>query len=178
MRIEFRRVGERRYAVVVYRHDGSVLEMNPAAGYDPLMPHDLLHYVVERELGLQAGIFGQLASGGHAGTFHELSQQGAGRRDMARRRKRLERRGDTLRKRGREDASASEEAVSACLRAWVTRRRKREGAGGAAMDSGISEAVLERILDRLDGLSTQWAGLEVGESVVVDWPEHRETRGK
>ena len=187
MQIEFRRIGERRYAVVVYRQDGSVLEMNPAAGYDPLMPHDLLHYVVERELGLRSGIFGQLASGGNAGTFHEVPQQGAERRDVARRRKRLSRRGETLLKRGRDDSSASEDAVAMCLQAWVTRRKEQGGTGGTgyrpvgarrhdvppypATKMGIAEVVLERILDRLDVLSAQWSALEVGESVRVDWPD-------
>lgn len=40
----------------------ALVEMNRAPGYDPLMPHDLLHLIVESELGLTRGIFGQLAS--------------------------------------------------------------------------------------------------------------------
>jgi hypothetical protein len=44
--------------------------MNSAPGYDDLMPHDLQHFIVERTLGIRNGIFGQLAHGGSAGTFH------------------------------------------------------------------------------------------------------------
>ena len=68
MDVEFRRTGERRYAVTIIVPGRPMLEMNPAPGYDTRMPHDLIHFVVERELGIRHGIFGQLAAGGTAGT--------------------------------------------------------------------------------------------------------------
>jgi hypothetical protein len=43
--------------------------MDPAPGYSDLIPHDLVHLVIEEQLGLRDGIFGQLAVGGNAGTF-------------------------------------------------------------------------------------------------------------
>lgn len=76
MDVEFRRTGEKRYAVVIRRPDDTVLEMNPAPGYDPLLPHDLVHFVVERELGLQLGIFGQIAKGGGGFTLHAPNKAG------------------------------------------------------------------------------------------------------
>lgn len=182
MKIEFRRTGERRYAVTVHRRDQTVLEMSPAAGYDPLMPHDLLHYVVESELGLRSGIFGQIADGGDAGTFHAVPAETGGRREAARRRRRLAKRGARLLRDGRSDSSASERAVSICLREWVARRARpaRQSPGvseapvagrGGAEDDVVPGRSLDRILARLDGLSRQWAGLRVGESVVVEWPD-------
>lgn len=168
MKIEFRRTGERRYAVVVYRRDRSVLEMNPAPGYDPLMPHDMLHYAVEHELGLRTGIFGQLAGGGNAGTFHEVPGDRDGR-DTARRRRRLARRGAKLVRDGRIDSARSEEAAAASHRTWLSRRK-----GAALPPDGseiVSERALERIHARLDSLSATWSGLGVGESMVVDWPD-------
>ena len=44
--------------------------MDPTPGYDPKMPHDMAHFIVENEMGIQGGLFGQLAAGGYAGTFH------------------------------------------------------------------------------------------------------------
>jgi hypothetical protein len=41
--------------------------MDPAPGYDDDIPHDLVHYVVEAELGLTHGVYGRAARGG--GTF-------------------------------------------------------------------------------------------------------------
>jgi hypothetical protein len=69
VKVEFRRTAARRYAVSVHRDGPAPIVMAPAPGYDPLMPHDLLHLIVEGELGLARGIFGQLAAGGHAGRF-------------------------------------------------------------------------------------------------------------
>lgn len=74
MKVEFRRTGERRYAVTVFRENYPTLEMNPAPGYDALMPHDLMQFIVENELGLRCGICGQLADGGNAGTFRSLER--------------------------------------------------------------------------------------------------------
>ena len=50
MRVEFKKTGERRYGVFIKRIDLPDLEMNPAPGFDRLMPHDLMHFPVEQEL--------------------------------------------------------------------------------------------------------------------------------
>jgi hypothetical protein len=42
--------------------------MDPAPGYDPRLPHDMAHFVVENELGITGGVFGQLAQGGVCST--------------------------------------------------------------------------------------------------------------
>ena len=49
--------------------------MDSAPGFDPRTPHDLQHFIVEQELGIKLGIFGQLAAGGTAGTFHHEHSQ-------------------------------------------------------------------------------------------------------
>src|SRR5689334_18462280 len=69
MEVRFERTGQRRYAVAVLRDEHGDLRMDPAPGYSDLIPHDLVHLVVEEEFGLRKGIFGQLAAGGNAGTF-------------------------------------------------------------------------------------------------------------
>ncbi len=57
--------------------------MNPAPGYDDLLPHDLVHLVVELHWGLRDGIYGDVAAGGNAGTFR-LSEDRPRRRDSPR----------------------------------------------------------------------------------------------
>src|SRR5690349_1152344 len=69
MKARFERTGERRYAVAVFRSLHGDLRMDPAPGYSDLIPHDVVHLVVEDEFWLTQGIFGQLAAGGNAGTF-------------------------------------------------------------------------------------------------------------
>ena len=72
MEITFRRTGERRYAVVAEPEGHPAVTMDPAPGFDPRLPHDLVHYAVEREHGIELGVFGQLAAGGNLRTFRRL----------------------------------------------------------------------------------------------------------
>jgi hypothetical protein len=171
MDVEFRRTGERRYAVTIIRSGHPVLEMNPAPGYDARMPHDLIHLVVERELGLRQGIFGQLAAGGTAGTFHTVACSGVSPREAARARRALAKQGAKLLRQGRADSVMSEQAADICRRAWLGRARCGEGpvAGGEA----VSAEQLAQVCDRLDELSAEWSRLQVGQALVVHWPEDR-----
>ena len=72
MEVTFRRTGERRYAVVAEPEGHPAVTMDPAPGFDPRLPHDLVHYAVEREHGIELGVFGQLAAGGNLRTFRRL----------------------------------------------------------------------------------------------------------
>jgi hypothetical protein len=59
MKVIFKRTGERRYSVFVERDSAPEMMMHPAPGYDPFLPHDLLHFVAEAEWGLDGAVFGQ-----------------------------------------------------------------------------------------------------------------------
>lgn len=187
MEVQFRRTGERRYAVTIYRKDLPPVEMNPAPGYDPLMPHDLLHLVVESELGLSRGIFGQVAEGGHAGTFHSVPSQDESRREAARRRRRASKRGEKLLREGRQQAAQSERATYICLYEWLARsgdpeRRKlavqmapqakrSRGPQPSVENRALTEDLLVRVCARLDDLSARWQSLNIGQSFTIEWPD-------
>ncbi len=102
MQVTFKRTGERRYAVIVERPGTATLIMHPAPGYDARMPHDLAHFIAERDEPIEHGVFGQLAAGGHAGTFHRPD----GVVD-----RRLKRRGDRLVRQHSADLARSERAA-------------------------------------------------------------------
>ncbi|MGH6632149.1 hypothetical protein [Sphingopyxis sp.] len=70
MKVHFIRSGARRYGMRIERTNAPVLVMDPAPGFDPDLPHDMVHFVVEAALGLKTGVFGQIAAGGDAGSFH------------------------------------------------------------------------------------------------------------
>lgn len=176
MEVTFCRTGERQYAVTINRPGQPALEMNPAPGYDARMPHDLIHFVVERELGLRHGIFGQLADGGTAGTFHPAGCAAAPRREAARQRRALARRGAKLLRQGRADSALSERAADLCRRAWLA--RAAGGEIGAADALPCSARELARICTLLDELSRAWARLGVGESLTLDWPTLLASRGR
>jgi hypothetical protein len=182
----FQRTGQRRYAIQVKRPRLLDVVMDPAAGYDPLMPHDLLHLVVEAQLGLDGGVFGQLAGGGNAGTFHPISDGDSSARARIRAVHRMNTRGKKLKREGRDDSSQSERATYICWYEWLARslsadRRKtalamREqanhvrGTAPAHEMHALSEKKIERICRHLDELSSHWSRLAVGESMSVRWP--------
>jgi hypothetical protein len=143
--------------------------MNPAPGFDERMPHDLMHFVVERELGLRNAIFGQLAAGGTAGTFRAASGGAESDREAARQRRALARRGARLQQQGRADAAMSERMADVCWRAWSARAAGRKVAVTGAM--GCSAAELHRICDVLDKTSTAWAKLSIGQALTLHWPD-------
>jgi hypothetical protein len=161
--IEFLRTGERRYAVIVHFPDRGPLHVDPAPGYDELMPHDLLHYAVECALDLRTGIFGRLAQGGSAG-FRPVMDVARTPREVARDRRRLARRDSRIGERGREDSARSEAAVYAYGAAW------RSGMSGARKALPFNPRFAQ-LCSRLDELSLRWRKLRVGESMTVSWPD-------
>lgn len=184
MEVHFRRTGERRYAVTIDREDLPVVEMNPAPGYDPLIPHDLMHLVVERELGLTRGIFGQVANGGTAGSFQIVPTREKKKRDLVRQRRRNSKRGEKLLRAGREECIKSERATWICWYEWLNRsddptkqKRAMEMAEVNYLSGhkrkntdAINKDVIDRVCARLDDLSARWSQLGIGESLTVEWP--------
>jgi hypothetical protein len=163
MDVVFTRTGQRRYAVRV-RPAGRAdwLMMEPAPGYDPDLPHDLVHYLVERELALRLGIFGRLAAGG--GTFHHP--------DPADRRRRA-RREASLRAAGHDDMSRSEAEAGRCAIVWKARRGRLPDWPDwiPPFDPFAHQGDdLERVLAGLDEAAAAWRRLDVGESITLRWP--------
>jgi formylmethanofuran:tetrahydromethanopterin formyltransferase len=64
MRVTFRRFpGHSSAYSVVERDDGVVYRMKEFTRAGTRLPHDLRHFVVERELGIADGIWGGIAAG-------------------------------------------------------------------------------------------------------------------
>jgi hypothetical protein len=166
MVVVFRRTGERRYAIDVKRPPYRDLEMDPAPGYDRLIPHDLMHLVVEAELGLKQGIYGQLSSGGTAGTFRPSVSASETSRELARLRKRVKKRGTKLLQHGRDDCAQSEKATFICWQKW----QGKKDLGGNELPA-LNQKKLDEIFEHLDALSSCWSRLEVGQSMSVRWPD-------
>lgn len=155
MRVTFTRTAERRYRVDVVREQGDPLLMNPAPGYDSELPHDVMHFLVERELGLHGAVFGQLAAGGTAGTFRPAVGRIGGR---------LARKSRNLKREGRAQMQLSERLVQLCHARWLGRR---------LTDSEVRElhaaGPVERVFEALDATREQWRALPIGGSLTLDW---------
>lgn len=186
MTLIFHRTGQRRYAIEANRDAFPDVEMNPAPGYDAFMPHDILHLVVEAVLGLNHGIFGQLAAGGDARAFRPKERSSGSHRDVARERRRLRKRGARLARSGEQESAQSERAAYVCWQEWLSRspsfeqQRRAEDMSSQAtyvrdlMSPDEAERlaeVMDRICVHLDTISLRWRDLDVGESMCVQWPD-------
>jgi hypothetical protein len=163
MQVRFERTGHRRYAVAVLRSQHGDLRMDPAPGYSELIPHDLVHLVVEKEFGLRQGIFGQLAAGGNAGTFvptDELRTKAWARQ--------VERRNRST---GR-DLERSEDLAAQVYPRWLRHSGHLPGSQYVHQDpppTDLSDTELRRAFTHLDELSRKWRALDVGEAMTVAW---------
>ena len=185
MQVEFQKTGKRRYAVIIKRKDLPDMKMNPAPGFDPLMPHDLLHFLVEEELGLRRGIFGQVAHGGTAGTFQNQPSENSNSRADSRLRRKTAKRGKRLLKENTDDCAQSERATYICLFDWLSHSPEEELRLRSAEMKVTFESILgqmpenERkmlnseklaaIRNRMDELSKSWSALEVDQSMTLEW---------
>ncbi|MFC9995789.1 hypothetical protein [Nocardia sp. NPDC127526] len=175
MDVTFKRTGVRRYSTVVADAVYGVRELDPAPGYHDFVPHDLAHYVVECELGLDDAVFGRAARGG--GMFRAVGEGKKDPREARREGRRQRKREERMREAGHakgDQMSVSERLAGLSLVAWVRRHdpsaRPPEWAPqGAEVDEDVREA-LERIGARLDELAPRWRGLRVGEELRFRWP--------
>lgn len=138
--------------------------MDPAPGYDPFLPHDLIHFLVECEWGIGNGIFGQLAAGGDAGTFWTT------RRDI---RRRWRRRGKRLRAAAGGDSGRSERIAHLAFVAWQARHGQAVNpwdVESVRETLELDPAILERTLARFDEIAERWHALGVGGSITLTWP--------
>jgi hypothetical protein len=164
MHVRFERTGHRRYAVAVLRRQHGDLRMDPAPGYSDLIPHDLVHLVVEEEFGLRNGIFGQLAAGGNAGTFvptEELRTKAWARQ--------VERRNRST---GR-DMGRSEDLAAQVYPRWLRHSGHLPESQHVRQDpppTDLSDTDLDQAFKRLDTLSNRWRAVEIGASMTVVWP--------
>jgi hypothetical protein len=172
MNVRFRRTGVRRYAVIVTLDGESPRAMDPAPGYDDDIPHDLVHYVVEAELGLVNGVYGRAAQG--AGTFITTSERDVSPRERARKRRKQQRR---ERAAGAMDAhhsaemAESERLAAVCDVAWRRRHGQRpDPARTPPVTRAEDPAPVERVVSRLDSLAPRWRALPVGGELIFEWP--------
>jgi len=165
--VTFTRGVGRRYRVGVARESDPAAAMHVAPGFDESLPYDLAHFLVEREFGLQLGIFGQLAAGGDAGTFWCAP---------AARSAKLAHRAHRLRVAGRGDVGRSEQLTAACVAAWEIQAGRRQPGEVWSVrvlhDAAIAApAQIRHVIDVFNEAASDWQALTPGESLHFEWPE-------
>lgn len=128
--------------------------MEPAPGFDDRLPHDMAHFIVENELGITGGVFGQLAAGGRAKTFRAVNAKRPGR---------SERRDNRIARENRKDADLSELVVNLACRTWKAEKELPPPV------KGVSAEDIARICRVFDEVSAKWSALKVGGSLTLEW---------
>jgi hypothetical protein len=152
MKVTFTRVRERGYSVSVEGPRIPNSEMSPAPGYHDRLPHDAAHFIVENELGILGGVFGQLAAGGTASTFASTDVKSP---------KKFKVRGARMAKDNKKDALFSEHAVYAAQSRWERQ--------DIIPDTEIPRSDLDRIIGKFEDFATKWSKLSVGDSITLEW---------
>jgi len=184
MKVHFIRSGERRYSIRVERENGPVLIMDPAPGYDPVLPHDMVHFVVEAVLGLKGGVFGQLAAGGTAGSFRVAPPTGAvAAKDHSRMVRKQAAAGQKLLKDQGREGELSELAAFLFDVGWRSETRPDSAAQRAALgeaertrqslsvdERARIDAARLRVFEAFERLSARWRSLQPGDALTLSWP--------
>lgn len=159
MKVTFTKTGERRYCISVEGPNIDPITMHPAPGFDPRLPHDVAHFIVENDLGIHGGVFGQLAAGGTANTFFS---------DKSKELRKARRRGREIAKASRKDLLLSEHAINAAQSRW----EKHD----IIPATKIPPKDIERIIAKFQDFADRWEILPVGGSIMLEWEHSRGTR--
>ena len=172
MKVSFKRTGARRYAVIVAVEGEAPRALDPAPGYDDDIPHDLVHYVVEAELGLTNGVYGRAARG--AGTFIATAERDLTPRERSRAQRKQRKRDRAMTasdERHGGEMAESERLAALCDVAWRRKHGQRpDPLRSAPVPAAADAPRIERVVARLDALSPAWRALAVGEALVFEWP--------
>ena len=184
MRVTFPRLPdhERAYALVE-RDDGAVYRLygGPAG---PRLPHDIMHFVVERELRIGDGIWGGIA----AGIVFDTMQHVSGRRPPHARERSKELLA-SFRQRGlRAEVLANfVECVAGLDHPSDIQIRTLAAAKLTVLpeaDADLEPTAVAAAAQALQVEAARWARLRVGEEISYDWPrearaaQHRRARAR
>jgi hypothetical protein len=171
MQIVVHRLDRTRYRSVIDRDDG-VRYLLDGAGGKGRLPHDLVHYVVESELGLDNGFWGSVADGAVFPSMTWLYE---------RRRPHATERGETVIKANSDPLTAADilAAIFAgalerdfaggeiALAGEIRRRWTFRSGGGGGTD--LSRAASARTCAALRDMAGRWEQTPIGEPLTVAW---------
>ena len=158
MKVTFTRTKERGYSLTIEGPDIATAVMDPAPGYHDRLPHDAAHFIVENELGIKGGIFGQMAMGGILPP--------ADRNTRVQRKAKKKR--AAIFAAHEDDALFSEHAVWAAQSRW----EKQD----IVPDTKIAQADLDRITSKFEEFANEWSKLPIGASVTLEWRQPAKKR--
>lgn len=170
MEVTFTKGTGRRYMVTIVREHGPRLATRQGPGYDDHLPHDAVHFLVEAEAHLSAGVFGQIAAGRN-NLFWPSDQK-----EQRRQARREAKKGSTATERA--DTARSEQLASICQPLWELQAGHRTELPpwiARVPPTILRSPLTKRILSRLDDFANRWHNLPPGGAITLPWPAKRTT---
>ncbi|MGY1809718.1 hypothetical protein ACI8AF_20320 [Blastococcus sp. SYSU D00669] len=160
MRITFERMADRRPVETLVERDDGVTFLMRGAGGGAALPHDLVHALVERELGVPDGIWGCVADGVVWGSMRHVSgrQPPHGAERSARLKKEREAR-----------ITAAEGLADVVARL----ARDQELLPAQLAQTGYDRAALDRAAAALRTAASEWSARAPGDRLTVEWAATR-----
>ena len=156
MRILFQKVSEDRHVLKVVRDDGRSEEV--ACETRSYLAHDLLHYAIEGEAGIDGGFWGNLARGK---TLRQMNDRtGNSMQAEAPQLLAIEQVVGTL--------SAIAKGVSAQV--IFPRLRMSFASAGIDVPEWLTEQLVSDVQERMRRLLGHWRATGYGESMLLPWP--------
>jgi hypothetical protein len=166
---------ERAYALVE-RDDGAVYRLHGGKA-GPRLPHDIMHFVVERELHITDGIWGGIA----AGIIFDSMQHVSGRRPPRARERSKELLADFWQRGLRAEVLANFVGCVAALDhpsdLQILSLAATELAVLPDADADVDPAEVAAAAQALQVEAARWARLRVGEELSYEWPRTSVARG-
>jgi hypothetical protein len=162
MKVTFQKTDGRRYLVFVERESAPALWMY-GPGYHDDLPHDLLHFVAEAELGLDGAVFGDLAAGGNAKLFQPVDKKLVAKMWRQKR----------MRRYVLPEGTRSERLAGLLENAWKAHRTASPlpaDWGDRLAAAGVGDAEVRALVPRLDELAATWRELPPGGELTLEWP--------
>jgi hypothetical protein len=144
----------RSHRAVAVRDGGGAVQF-PVADYGDRLPHDLVHYLVESELGLEWGFWGLLAAGADLDTVARYG---------ARHRRELPHRPDPLVEEHADELLQAEELVA---EAYPLSDEPGGDERRGTVGPGTGEPGLRA---RIEEWNVTWQGLAPGQRLRFEWP--------
>lgn len=172
MHLRLKRLDERRYETLITRSDGVTYHVK-GVGHMGALPHDLAHFVVEQALGIRQGFWGSVADGAVFGSLTHLD---------GRRRPQATRRSTEILKANNKVLTETEILVGLFDQAFAEglgcdspilrdRLRRYTWTPPGHQPRRVTDEQIAAVYSRWEEVSRTWRGLEIGQSMDLEWPE-------
>jgi len=170
MKVTFVRSPGRRLRTTALRDDGVTVVVNGAPDRDGRLPHDLAHFVIEEELGLESGFWGGIAQGRLFRGVEVVAGPPSHKR-LTPPRQAPERPGPAI---------EAEVLVRIFVAIWSGEAARDYGSIRAYLDAQpsprtrsradeIDAQTIDRVCAALDAVSAEWGQLAAGDELVLHW---------